>query len=462
MGTRIEKDSMGSMHVDNSMLYGASTQRAVLNFPVSGWKMPLDFIHALGIIKAASALSNKQLKKLDAKNAQAIVDASLQVVQGKYDNHFAIDVFQTGSGTSSNMNANEVIANIANLKLGGKVGSKHPIHPNDHVNMGQSSNDAVPTAMHIATYVTLKTKLIPALKALEKTLLSKAIAYKKIIKIGRTHLQDATPITLGQEFSGYAGAVGNNIKRIEATYPLLSELALGGTAVGTGINTHPQFAKRAIQEISKITKIKFKEAENHFEAQSHKDSMLEVSGALKTLAASLTKIANDIRWLSSGPRCGFSEIEIAATQPGSSIMPGKINPVIAESLLQVCAQVIGNDAAITIGVQAGNFELNVMMPLIICNLLNSIKLLTNGVTIFEEKCVRGIEANVKNCENTIEKSLALCTALVPLIGYDKAAELSKKAYKTGKTIREICLEEKVLSEKELQKALDPSSMLFPK
>ena len=458
---RIEKDSMGPMKIPDHLLYGASTQRAVENFPVSGWYMPQKFIHALALLKVAAARANKNLKLLEPQVASAIEKAALEVSQGKHDEHFVVDVFQTGSGTSSNMNVNEVVANLANVKLGGKIGSKKPVHPNDHVNLGQSSNDTVPSAIHISTYISLKEHLVPALEKLMKTFNKKASDFKDVIKIGRTHLQDATPMTLGQEFCGYTWAIHNNMKRIEATYPFLSELAIGGTAVGTGINTHPQFAKRVCEELTSLTKIKFKEAENHFEAQASKDTCLEVSGALKTLAASLTKIANDIRWLASGPRCGLGEIEIPATQPGSSIMPGKVNPVMCESVVQVCAQVIGNDAAITIGVQGGNFELNVMMPLIVCNLLNSIKLLTNVVTIFEEKCIRGVVANEKVCEDYIEKSLALCTSLVPLIGYDKAAELAKKAYKTGKTIRQICLEEKILSKGELDKALNPKKMLTP-
>ncbi len=458
---RIEKDSMGPMKIPEHFLYGAGTQRALENFPVSGWKMPLSLIHSLALLKAVASEVNKNLKLLDSKRASAIHHAAIQVSQGQHDEHFVIDVFQTGSGTSTNMNVNEVIANLANIKLGGKVGSKKPVHPNDHVNLGQSSNDVIPSAIHMATYLSLKNTLVPALKNLEKSLNKKSKAFLSIIKIGRTHLQDATPITLGQEFSGYAAQIHNAMIRLENTYTLLSELAIGGTAVGTGINTHPQFSKNMCAEISKMTKINFQEAKNHFEAQASKDTCLEVSGALKTLGSTLTKIANDIRLLSSGPRCGFGEIEIPATQPGSSIMPGKVNPVIAESLLQVCAQVIGNDAAITIGCQAGNFELNVMMPLIACNLLNSIKLLTNGTTIFQEKCIDGIRANKKRCEETIEQSLALCTPLVPLIGYDKAAELAKKAYKTGKTIREICKQEKILSDKELSVALDPRKMLSP-
>ena len=458
---RIEKDSMGPMKIPNDLLYGASTQRAVENFPVSGWRMPQKFIHALALLKVAAARANKNLKLLEPQLATAIEKAALEVSQGKHDEHFVVDVFQTGSGTSSNMNVNEVVANLANLKLGSTIGSKKPVHPNDHVNKGQSSNDTVPSAIHISTYISLKENLVPALEKLTKTFDKKATDFKDVIKIGRTHLQDATPMTLGQEFCGYTWAIHNNIKRIEATYPFLSELAIGGTAVGTGINTHPQFAKRVCEELTSLTQIKFREAENHFEAQASKDTCLEVSGALKTLAASLTKIANDIRWLASGPRCGLGEIEIPATQPGSSIMPGKVNPVMCEAVVQVCAQVIGNDAAITIGVQGGNFELNVMMPLIVCNLLNSIKLLTNVVTIFEEKCIRGVVANEKTCEEYIEKSLALCTSLVPLIGYDKAAELAKKAYKTGKTIRQVCLEEKILSKTELDRALDPKKMLSP-
>ncbi|MBI2026586.1 MAG: class II fumarate hydratase [Deltaproteobacteria bacterium] len=474
MKYRIEKDSMGKMKVPVDCLYGASTQRAVENFPVSGWHMPSSFIHSLGYLKACCAVVNKKLKLLDGKIASAIQNASLKVAHGEYDLHFVVDVFQTGSGTSTNMNANEVIANIANLSLGGAIGSKKPIHPNDHVNLGQSSNDVIPSVIHIATFLDLKIRLIPELKKLQRSLEKKSEEFKNIVKIGRTHLQDATPITLGQEFSGYAAQIKNCIQRIESCYCLLSELALGGTAVGTGINTHKNFSQLVCEELnislsrhceaserSRGNPFNFIEAKNHFEAQASKDTCLQVSGSVKTLAVALTKIANDIRWLSSGPRCGLGEIEIPSTQPGSSIMPGKVNPVIAESVLQVCAQVIGNDTAITLGAQAGNFELNVMMPMIACNLLNSISLLSNVVIIFRVKCIDGIKANKETCENSIEKSLALCTALVLHIGYDKAAELAKKAYKTKKTIRQICQEEKILDQKTLEMALNPWTMLKP-
>src|SRR3989338_10093600 len=403
---RIEKDSMGPMKIPDHLLYGASTQRAVENFPVSGWRMPQKFIHALALLKVAAARANKNLKLLEPQVASAIEKAALEVSQGKHDEHFVVDVFQTGSGTSSNMNVNEVVANLANLKLGSTIGSKKPVHPNDHVNKGQSSNDTVPSAIHISTYISLKENLVPALEKLAKTFNKKATDFKDVIKIGRTHLQDATPMTLGQEFCGYTWAIHNNIKRIEATYPHLSELAIGGTAVGTGINTHPQFAKRVCEELTSLTKIKFREAENHFEAQASKDTYLEVSGALKTLAASLTKIANDIRWLASGPRCGLGEIEIPATQPGSSIMPGKVNPVMSEALIQVCAQVIGNDAAITQGGLGSYFELNVMMPLIARNLLESIALLASATRVFARRCVAGIEADRARCEALVEQSLA--------------------------------------------------------
>ena len=464
---------MGEMKIPHDMFYGASTQRAVENFPVSFWRMPSSFIHSLGYLKACCAIVNKKLKILDPRAALAIENAAFEVALGQHDQHFVVDVFQTGSGTSTNMNANEVIAHIANRAAGFHASDRNDrVHPNDHVNLGQSSNDVIPSVIHISAYVEIVTKLVPHLKSLHLSLEKKSKEFKDIVKIGRTHLQDATPITLGQELSGYAAQISNCIARIESTYPRLSELPLGGTAVGTGINTHPQFSKLVCEELNRILSrhceaadssnlFHFHEAKNHFEAQASKDTCLEVSGALKTLAASLTKIANDIRWLSSGPRCGFGEIEIPATQPGSSIMPGKVNPVIAESVLQVCAQVIGNDAAITVGAQAGNFELNVMMPMIACNLLNSIKLLSNVVFIFKTKCIDGIKANKNVCENTIEKSLALCTALVPHIGYDKAAELAKRAYKTGKTIRQICIEEKVLDKNTLAKALDPRAMLKP-
>jgi len=458
---RVEKDSMGEMKTPANMLYGATTQRAVENFPVSGIRFSREFIRVLALVKASCAEVNKKLGKLDGKLADAIVKASAAIAEGKYDEHFPIDIFQTGSGTSTNMNFNEVAANVANVDLGGKVGSKSPIHPNDHVNMGQSSNDIIPTAIHVAAAVEVKERLIPALKKLETTLGQKAKQFASIVKTGRTHLQDATPITLGQEFSGYENQVKKSVERLERALPGVCELAVGGTAVGTGINTDAKFGKLVSESLASKLRLPFVEAENHFEAQASKDACVELSGALKTAAVALTKIANDIRWLSSGPRNGIGEIIIPPVQPGSSIMPGKVNPVIPESLLQVCAQVIGNDAAITAGGAAGNFELNVMMPMIAHNLIQSISILANGVLMFESKCARGIEANLKKIGETVERSLMLATPLAPVVGYDKAAEISKKAFAENKTVREVALATLDLSKEQLSEILDPSKMVIP-
>jgi fumarate hydratase class II len=460
-GFRIETDSMGEMRVPASAYYGAQTARAIENFPISGIRFPRQFIRALGMIKLSAAQANMELGLLQRKIGNAIVKAAKEVIDGKLDEHFVLDVFQTGSGTSTNMNANEVIANRANEILGGKIGDKKPVHPNDHVNMGQSSNDVIPTAIHVSALEAIEKNLLPALKKLHRALAKKAREFDRIVKIGRTHLQDATPIRLGQEFSGYASMIEHGIRRIENTRNHLSELAIGGTAVGTGINSHPRFGKLVAKNLSKMTGISFREAENHFEAQGAKDAVVEASGVLKTVAVSLMKIANDIRWLGSGPRCGIGEILIPPVQPGSSIMPGKVNPVIAESVCQVAAQVIGNDAAITIGGQSGSFELNVMMPLMAHNLLQSIVLLSNVSQVFTDKCIVGIKADKKRCEDMIEKSLAMCTVLAPIIGYDAAAKLAKEAYETGKTVRQVALEKKILPEDELDKLLDPWSMTEP-
>ena len=458
---RIEKDSMGEMKVPADAYWGAQTQRAVENFPISNLRFSREFIRALGMIKLCAAETNMELDRLQKKHGKAIVRAAKEVMKGNLDEHFVLDIFQTGSGTSSNMNTNEVIANRANEILGGKIGDRSLIHPNDHVNKGQSSNDVIPTAMHIAALETIEKELIPALGTLQKTFAKKAKDFDDIIKIGRTHLQDATPIRLGQEFSGYASMLEHGIKRLESTRRHLSELAIGGTAVGTGINTHPHFAKKVAEKITQITGIKFREARNHFEAQGAKDAYVEASGVLKTIAVSLMKIGNDIRWLGSGPRCGIGEILLPEVQPGSSIMPGKVNPVIAEALCMVCAQVIGNDAAIAVGGMSGNFELNVMMSVMAHNLLESINLLASAATVFEKKCIRGLKADKERNNEMIEKSLAMCTSLVPYIGYDAAAAIAKEAYKSGKTVREVALEKEVLSEKDLAKALDPLSMTKP-
>jgi fumarate hydratase, class II len=459
--SRIEKDSMGEMRVPAGALYGAQTQRAAENFPISNLRFPREFIRALGLIKLSAARANMDLRLLDKRLGDAIVKASQEVIDGKLDQHFVLDIFQTGSGTSTNMNANEVIANRAIQILGGVVGSRKPVHPNDHVNMGQSSNDVIPTAMHVAAMESIERALIPALRKLQKALAGKAREFDSIVKIGRTHLQDATPVRLGQEFGGYARQVQLSIRRLEKLRDTLGELPLGGTAVGTGINTHPKFAATAISYLSKLTGLKFREAEDHFEAQGGKDAIVEASGVLKTIAVSLTKVANDIRWLGSGPRCGIGEIQLPETQPGSSIMPGKVNPVIAESVLMAAAHVIGNDLAVTIGGQAGVLELNVMMPVMAHNVLESIRLLAASAVNFADRCVSGIEADKERCNEMVEKSLAMCTALAPEIGYDAAAAVAKESYKTGKTVREIALRKKILSPKRLNEILDPMRMTTP-
>ena len=459
--TRIEKDSMGEMTVPTDALHGASTHRAVLNFPVSGYRFPRPFIRALGLIKWAAAQANQDLGLLDANRAAAIAQAAEEVAEGKLDDHFPLDIFQTGSGTSTNTNANEVIANRSAQLSGKSIGSHDPVHPNDHVNMGQSSNDVIPSAIHISAAEELKNHLIPALEKLHGALEAKAKEFWHVMKIGRTHLMDATPVRLGQEFSGYAQQVAYAKARAEKAIEALREVALGGTAVGTGLNRHIDFPKKVLHHIEQRTGIAFYEAKNHFEAQAAKDAVVQVSGSLKTLAVSLTKIANDLRWLSSGPRCGIGEIGLPDTQPGSSIMPGKVNPVMCESVLQVAAHVIGCDATITICGQAGNFELNVMMPVMALRLLEAITFSASVVKAFTEKCVVGIEANQERCEEMIEKSLAMVTALAPVIGYDAAAKIAKESFPTGKTVREVALANKVLPEEKLKKILDPWRMTEP-
>jgi fumarate hydratase class II len=459
--SRIERDSMGEMRVPADALYGAQTQRAVENFPISNLRFPREFIRAMGLIKLASAHTNMDLGLIDKRIGNAIVAAAQEVVDGKLDDQFVLDIFQTGSGTSTNMNANEVISNRAIQILGGELGSKKPVHPNDHVNLGQSSNDVIPTAMHVAAMESIEKALIPALRKLERSLAGKAREFDRVVKIGRTHLQDATPIRLGQEFGGYARQAQLSIRRLEKLRDTLGELPLGGTAVGTGINTHPKFAARTIQYLSRLTGLKFRQAADHFEAQSAKDAIVETSAILKTIAVSLTKIANDIRWLASGPRCGIGEISLPETQPGSSIMPGKVNPVIAESVLMAAAQVIGNDLTVTLSGQSGLFELNVMMPVMTHNLLESIRLLSASAVNLTDRCIAGIRANVERSKEMIEKSLAMVTALAPEIGYDAAAEIAKESYATGKTVREIALAKKIISPKRLEKILDPMRMTKP-
>lgn len=447
MRYREERDSMGSVRVPRDAYYGAQTQRAADNFPVSGLRVPVDLIRALALIKASAARVNAELGLLEPELASAITTASREVADGKFDDQFVVDLFQTGSGTSTNMNMNEVIASRANEIITGAKGGKHPVHPNDHVNLGQSSNDAIPTAIHIAALTTIQDRLEPGLETLQRSLAARADEFDDVAKIGRTHLQDAVPMTLGQEFSGYARQIELGIQRLAPVKTRLAELALGGTAVGTGINAHPEFASRTIARMAGETGLPFREAENHFEAQGARDAAVEASGVLKTIAVSLTKVANDIRWLASGPRCGIGEIRIPSLQPGSSIMPGKVNPVIPEVVLQVAAQVMGNDTAITFGGQSGNFELNVMLPVIARNLLESVSLIGSAARIFSEKCVEGIEVDREKCQSFIERSLSLVTGLVPLIGYDRAAEIAKAAYQSGRTIREVVLAENVVDEK---------------
>ncbi len=470
--TRTEKDSMGEMTVSADSLYGASTQRAVLNFPVSGSPVPAAVIHAYGHLKAACAKVNHALSRLDQQRADAIITSAAQIAAGQHDEHFPIDVFQTGSGTSTNMNANEVIANLVCIARGAAIGSsKDPdylkaggVHPNDHVNLGQSSNDTFPTAIHIAATLEITHKLLPAVGRLAEQLEAHARDWDTVVKIGRTHLQDATPIRLGQEFSGYAAQMRHSKSRLNRALETLAELPIGGTAVGTGINTHKEFGARVAKELSSALNVTFREAGNHFEAQHAKDAVVETSGHLRTIAVSLSKIANDIRWLGSGPRCGIGELKLPAVQPGSSIMPGKVNPVICESVMQVACQVVGNDLAITTGAMGGVgslLDLNVAMPMMARNLIESITLLANVCNVFNDKLLVGLEPDLERCAELIEGSLAMCTSLVPAIGYDKSAALAKQAFKEGKTVRELALEQELLPPDQLDKLLNPISMTKP-
>jgi fumarate hydratase class II len=446
MSFREEKDTMGIVRVPEKAYFGPQTQRAVENFPISGLTFPLSFIYSLALIKKYASMVNNELGLLDKEISKSIIASAQEVIDGIFDDQFVVDVFQTGSGTSTNMNMNEVIASRANEIITGKKGGKAPVHPNDHVNLGQSSNDVIPSTIHISALISIKDHLIPSLELLHTTILQKAVEFDEIKKIGRTHLQDAVPMTLGQEFSGYARQIELGIKRIKAIEERLSELALGGTAIGTGLNTHPDFGARVIALIAEYTKLPFRSAKNHFEAQAACDASVETSGALKTIAVSLVKIANDIRWLASGPRCGLGEINIPSLQPGSSIMPGKVNPIIPEAVIQVAAQVAGNDTTIMLGGQGGNFELNTMLPVIAYNLLQSIALLSAASEVFATKCFSGISAYRDKCAFYAEKSLSLATGLVPHIGYDRAAAIAKKAHKTGNTIREIASKEEILPE----------------
>ena len=465
---RTERDTMGEMQVPADALYGASTARAVDNFPIAHEPIPSVVIHAFGQLKSACAKANLDLGKLDAKRAKVIIAAADEVSAGQHDAHFPVDIYQTGSGTSTNMNANEVIANVANEKLGFKLGSKGTegaVHPNDHVNTGQSSNDTFPTAMHIAAASELQGQLIPALERLADELDKKAAAWDDIVKIGRTHLMDATPIRVGQVFGGYAAQARYSAKRAgRALARMLENMPIGGTAVGTGINTHPEFAAKVCAELSKQIGIEFAEATNHPEAQAAKDSFVEAHGELKTIAVALSKIANDIRLLGSGPRCSLFELSLPATQPGSSIMPGKVNPVICESAMQVACRVVGNDATVTmagLGGVGSLFELNVAMPVMIDAFIESVKLLANVANVFVDKLLVDLEVNEERCQELIGQSLMMVTSLAPIVGYEKSAAMAKEAFKSGKTIRELCLDQNILPEAELNEALDPRRMTEP-
>lgn len=458
---RIEKDTMGEMKVAADKYYGCQTARSMVNFDI-GWEtMPLEIIRAFGILKKAAALVNKDLGLLDAKLCKTICQAADEVTAGKLNEHFPLRVWQTGSGTQSNMNVNEVISNRAIEMLGGEMGSKKPVHPNDHVNMSQSSNDTFPTAMNMAAAIELNERLLPALEHLHAALDEKAKAFKKIIKIGRTHLMDATPLTLGQEFSGYTQQIAYGIERVKQVLPKLYELALGGTAVGTGLNTKKGYDKKVAAKIAELTGLPFKTAPNKFESLAAHDAVVMASGALKTIAASLMKIANDVRWLGSGPRCGLGELRLPANEPGSSIMPGKVNPTQSEAATMVAAQIMGNDVAINIAGASGNFELNVFKPVMIYNLLQSIRLLSDAARSFTDHCVVGIEADEKRIDHLLNASLMLVTALNRKIGYDNAAKIAKTAYANGTTLKEEAVAQGFLTEKEFDETVQPKKMIGP-
>ena len=456
---RTERDSMGEMEVPVDALYGASTMRAVLNFPISDLRFSRTFIRALGLVKQAAARAYMEMDVLDKDIGGAIDGAAQEVIDGKLDHHFVLDIFQTGSGTSTNTNANEVIANRASQLMGGDLGSRL-VHPNDHVNLGQSSNDVIPTSIHLAALLAIKEDLIPALKNLESELRKKSEEFWPIIKTGRTHLQDATPVRLGQEFLGFSGQAENSIKRLGRAQDALAEVALGGTAVGTGVNTHPEFSQRAFKIISDTSGLTIRETTNHFQAQSTLDALVEASGQLRTVAISLHKIANDIRFIGSGPRAGLGEILLPEVQPGSSIMPGKINPVISESVIQVAVQVFGNDATVALAGQGSYFELNTMMPVAAFNILQSIELLSTSADNFADQCVKGIQATSTG-PAMVEKGLMLGTALSPAIGYDAAAAIAKEASGSGQTIREVAKIRTELSDDQLDQLLDPEDMTHP-
>ena len=468
---RIEKDSMGDVQVPAQAYYGAQTQRAVENFPISGWTLPPGLIQSMGYVKLACGIANRDLGKLTGSGKNPLTDrhvelmlgAAREVAEGKFDGEFPIDVFQTGSGTSSNMNCNEVIANRAiELSGGDRFQKEKPIHPNDHVNMGQSTNDTFPTALHVAVATAIKQDLIPALSRLRDTLANKAREWDQIIKIGRTHLADATPLRLGQEIGGFARQLELSVGRAQRGLEAVLELPVGGTAVGSGINTHPEFGNRVAAALAAELDIPFVEAVDHFEANAQRDGLVECHGQLKAIASTLFNVANNIRWLGSGPRCGFNELKLPDRAPGSSIMPGKVNPVMCESMMQATARVMGNDQTITMcGAGGGQFQLNIMMPVMGQTTLESILLLANSASAFVDFCAEEMQANEEACNVAVEKSLSMCTSLNPLIGYEKAAALAKEAFKSGKTIRELCLEQKILPEDTLAEALDPFRMTEP-
>jgi fumarate hydratase class II len=462
MDNRVETDTMGEIKVPKNKYYGAQTARSLMNFKIGGEIFPRELIRALGVLKKAAALTNKELGTLSEDKADLIVNAADEVIEGKLDEHFPLVVWQTGSGTQTNMNSNEVIANRAIEMAGGELGSKKPIHPNDDVNKAQSSNDTFPTAMHISAVEEIHKRLIPMITKLRDALQVKADEFKDVVKIGRTHLMDAVPLTLGQEFSGYVQQLINGLERIEAAMPRMYELALGGTAVGTGLNTHPDFAVKAAAKISEITGRTFVTGRNKFEGLAAHDAMVEFSGVLKTLAVSLMKIANDIRMLGSGPRCGIGELNLPANEPGSSIMPGKVNPTQPEALTMVCAQVMGNDVAVNIGGATGHFELNVFKPVIIFNVLQSIRLISDACESFTDNCVVGIETNQMNIEAHLANSLMLVTALNPHIGYDNAAKIAKKAHADGRTLKEVAVELDILTEEKFDEVVRPEKMIGPK
>ncbi|GAB4456971.1 MAG: class II fumarate hydratase [Anaerolineae bacterium] len=461
MEYRIETDTMGQIEVPTNKYYGAQTARSLIHFKIGHDRFPREMIRALGILKKAAALTNKELYPAFAEKADLIVRAADEVIEGKLDEHFPLSIWQTGSGTQTNMNANEVISNRAIEMAGGVMGSKKPIHPNDDVNKAQSSNDTFPTAMHIAAAEEINRRLLPMVKQLRDTLAAKSDEFKDIIKIGRTHLMDAVPLTLGQEFSGYVQQLDNDLKRVELALDGLYELALGGTAVGTGLNTHPQFAVKAAAHIAQLTGLPFRTAPNKFESLAGHDAVVFASGAMKTLAASLNKIANDVRWLASGPRCGIGELIIPENEPGSSIMPGKVNPTQSEAMTMVCAQVMGNDVAVNIGGMSGNFELNVFKPVMIFNLLNSVRLLADACESFNEHCAVGIEANKTVIQGYLNTSLMLVTALNPHIGYDNAAKVAKKAHAENKTLREVAVELGLLTGEKFDEVVRPEKMIGP-